>query len=93
MFEYYGNTHIYCPRVGQMSPWSPILFSESLKFSPTAQWPRFIYTLKYISHQCFMPNFVEIGPPVPEIFERFLTILFTCIYRLVPLSIDASYKI
>ena len=35
MFEYYGNIHVYCPGVWTYEPLGPILFSESLIFSPT----------------------------------------------------------
>ena len=36
MFEYYGNIHVYCPGLGAYEPLGPIVFSESLIFSPTA---------------------------------------------------------
>ena len=36
IFEYYGNIHVYCPGVGAYVPLGPILFSESLIFSPSA---------------------------------------------------------
>ena len=36
MFAYYGNIHVYCPVLGAYEPLGPIVFSESLIFSPTA---------------------------------------------------------
>ena len=36
MFEYYGNTHVYCPWVGANEPLGSNVFSESLIFSPVA---------------------------------------------------------
>ena len=35
MFEYYGNIPVYYPGVWAYEPLGPILFSESLIFSPT----------------------------------------------------------
>ena len=35
MFEYSGDIHVYCPRVGAYEPLGSI-FLESLIFSPTA---------------------------------------------------------
>ena len=36
MFEYYGNIHVLCPRVGANEPMGSKFFSESLIFSPNA---------------------------------------------------------
>ena len=36
MFEYYGYIHVYCPGMGNMSSRGPVVFSESLIFSPIA---------------------------------------------------------
>ena len=36
MFEYYGDIHVYCPGVGADEPLGSNFFSESLIFSPTA---------------------------------------------------------
>ena len=42
MFEYYGNIHVYCPRVGADEPLGSIFFSESLLFSPTAHFRKIV---------------------------------------------------
>ena len=36
MFEYYGNVHVYCPGVGAYESLGSNFFSESLLFSPSA---------------------------------------------------------
>ena len=65
MFEYYGNIHVYCPGVGDMSSWGPFFFfSESLIFSQSAHFLQdfhFKRHFKSFPHSNALASYVDLA--------------------------------